>query len=696
MIFFLFPAVVVGQNSITDAMIINQIEQMIDKDEEEVDYTELIETYWALCENKVNVNDPEDLSQLIEFHLISTYIIESINEYRKSFGDLRFFDELKTIDGLDEMTLTILKPLLCFEKSEKSKRTSFKDVFRYGKHKLLFEIDRNLNQKAGFQDVADSVLLENPNKKYLGSPERLFMRYNFTFRDKVEAGFALEKDAGEYLFTPKVNDSIKKLLRSHLYSTVDFWSVHFLMRDIKISKHLKISTLALGDYQVGFGQGVTLGSGVAFTSNGSLMRKAKSIRASKSANETSYLRGAAMTMRLWNFDISVFYSNTKADANVSIVDSLDKPEQISSLQQSGLHRTFGELIDRHAITKQLFGGNVSFRTNNLQIGYTIHKTMLSCQLIPDPRVFNTFYFKGKTLVNQGIDFYYILKKFSFYGEIAVSDNLAPAGLIGTTVQPAGYIDFTVLYRYYDKSYQNFYSNAFAAGSGTRNEKGFYLSTSMTFAPRWKLIATADFPQSDWLKTTAYAPSKSQIYNVQVNHQINSKALFFIQLRYKDKEKNGSSENTYMRKLIHERKSMLRFHIAYPAGEAFLLKNRVEFHSNKTESQSITHSYLIYQDVIYNPPEKPFNIAFRYALFDSPDGSVYAYENDVLYSFSIGSLNHKGMRMYLVGKVKIAKVVSLNAKIGFTIYTDIDEIGSGLELINSNVKADGKLQMTISL
>lgn len=693
----LLPSVAFCQNIVTDALIVNQIENMIDNNEEEIDYTELTTAYWDLCEQKINVNEPEELAQLIEFHLISTYIIESVNEYRRKYGDIRFFDELKAIDGIDEMTLTILEPMLCFERKETGRKDSFGDVFKFGRNQLVLQVDRNLNKKAGYQDVSDSVLFENPSKKYLGGPQRIFTRYNFSYRDKIEAGFALEKDAGEYLFHPKVNDSIKKLLDGHLYKTIDFWSAHFLIRDISISKALQISTLAIGDYQVGFGQGVTLGSGVAFTGNGgSLLRKSKNIRASKSANEANYLRGVATTIRLWKFNITAFYSDIKADANVSAVDSLGVPQQISSLQQTGLHRTFGELIDRQAITKRLYGGNISFRTRNLQIGYTIHNTDLSCELHPDPRIYNTFYFRGGKLVNQGVDFYYITKKISFYGELATSDNMAPAGLLGTTVQPAGYIDFTILYRYYDKKYQNFYSNAFAAGSGTRNEKGVYLSTSMALAPRWRLTAAADFPQSDWFKTTAYAPNKSQIYNIQLNHQIDSKSLLSIQLKYRDKEKNGDAGNTYMRNLIHERKMMLRFHVTFPAGKSVTLKNRVEYHVNNTDNQSNTNSYLIYQDVIFQPDTKPFSFAFRYALFDSQDGSVYAYENDVLYSFSISSLYHKGMRIYLLGKVKIAGRLSVNAKIGCTVYSDINEISSGLELIEGNVKADGKLQMILKL
>ena len=685
-ILIMLPCLVFAQSDITDELIISQIERMMENSDEDFDFSELVEEYWTICENKININNPEDLNQLIELHLINAITIENINSYRKNFGDFMMFDELQFIEGIDEMTINILKPLIVFEKLQEKEKLRARDLLKYGKHQTIFQIEQCFNEKAGYQDVSDSILFQNPSKKYLGSPQKMLLRYGFSSSKKLEFGFAMEKDAGEYLFTPKINDSIKKLIGDKAYKTIDFVSFHFLINDWKFVK-----TLALGDYQLSFGQGVTMGSGMAFAAgDGSLMRKTKKIRASKSANESRYLRGVATTLNYKNFDLTLFYSNKKADANVSVVDSLGEPLVVSALQQSGLHRTYSELIDRHAIRQQLFGGNLSYRSSNFQLGYTIHKTVLSCELNPDPRLYNTFYFRGKTLVNQGVDFYYVLKKFAFYGEAALSDNLAPAALLGTTIQPAGYLDFTVLYRYYDKKYQTFYSNSFAAGS-SRNEKGLYLSMSITFAPRWKLIATADFPQYDWIKTTAYAPSRTQDYNLQIEHQINSKSLFFIQLRYKDKEKNGPSENTYMRYLIHDRKLSLRFHITYPIGNGFILKNRVEFSTNKDVPKNGT-SYLIYQDILYNPETKLYSFAFRYALFDSPNGAVYAYENDVLNSFSIGSFYHKGMRIYLLGKVKLRWGLAINAKIGTTIYSDVNEIGSDLELIEGNVKTEGKLQL----
>ena len=155
----------VAQNTITDDIIIDQIERMIDDNDEDLDYSELIENYWDICEHKININNPEELNQLVELHLVNVFIIENINSYRKDFGDIMTFDELKFVDGIDEMTLNILKPLICFEKPKEKEKLKLKDVLKRGKHQIQFKTERCFNKKAGYQDVSDSILYENPNKK---------------------------------------------------------------------------------------------------------------------------------------------------------------------------------------------------------------------------------------------------------------------------------------------------------------------------------------------------------------------------------------------------------------------------------------------------------------------------------------------------------------------------------------------------
>lgn len=669
-------------------LIISHFEKMSENSgEEHSDYSELLESYWNIIENPININS-DDIDQLSELKFINIFQSESIKSYRKNYGDILFLEELYEVEGLDSLSIEIIKPMICFDKENYHEKMNFTNLFKYGNNKILFETDQCLNKKKGYIDIEDSLLYENPNSIYLGSPQKIYIRYNYSYKDKIEAGCVFEKDPGEYIFKYNTNDSILNLLGNRCYSGFDFFSSHLVVRDIYF-----IKDIAVGDYKLSFGQGLTMGSGMSFVAKGgSLLRKNKKISASKSANEAYYLRGIATTLKFNNIELSVFYSNKKRDANVITYDSLnEKPLEISSLQQSGLHRTYDEIMDRKVIRQQLYGLNLSYNISNFQIGYTLHHTHLNAELSPNKNIYNTFYFKGRDLSNQGIDFYYILRKILLYGEIAISHNKGVAGIIGATIQPTGYIELNIVYRNYARNYQCLYSNAFASGSNARNENGWYLSNIISLASNWKLTTSFDIYKSDWFKISAYSPSHAYEFDIQLNHQPDKHTLFFIEYRNKSKDKNTTSTDIYQKYLVEEKSNMIRFHISYNLTEDITLKNRIEYHFNKDEN-GINKSYLIYQDVIFNPTIKPFNIAFRYELFNAEKGSVYAYENDVLYAFAVGSLSGKGIRTYIVGKIKLFEFIQIAGKIGLTFYDNKEIIGSGLEAIENNWRGDGKLQI----
>ncbi len=677
---------------ISNDLIIEHLEKMSENTGEEYsDYSELLESYWSISENPININS-DDIDQLAELKFVSIFQLENIKNYKKNYGDIQFIEELYEIEGLDSLSIEMIRPIICFENEKEHDKIKLNNLLKYGKSKILLEVNQSLNKKKGYIDIEDSLLYENPNSVYLGSPQKIYLRYNYSYKDRIEAGFVLEKDPGEYLFKNTLNDSILQLLGDKSYSGFDFFSFH-----IYITKFWFLKTLAIGDYKVSFGQGLTMGSGMAFVANGSsLLRRNKKIIASKSANEAYYLRGIASTFEYKNFELSIFYSNKKTDGNVTEYDTINEtPLKISSLQQSGLHRTYNEILDKKVVRQQLCGLNLSYKTSNFQIGYTLHKTYLNAELKPLESIYNSFYFKGKELTNQGFDFYYILKKTLLYGEIAMSSNKGMAGLIGTTIQPTGYIEFTILYRNYAKDYQCLYSNAFASGSNTRNEKGWYFSSALSLAANWKFITSVDFHKSDWFKNTAYSPSLAHEFDSQLNYQPDKNTMLFIEYRNKSKMKNCTNNNIFQKHLIEDKSNMLRFHATYNLSNDITLKNRVEYHFNHEEDIK-NNSYLIYQDIIFNPKEKPYNIALRYELFNAEKGSVYAYENDVLYAFAVGGLSGKGIRTYIVGKVKLYDAIQISGKIGFTIYDDKNIIGSGLEAIDGNWRGDGKLQIIWSI
>ena len=65
---------------------------------------------------------------------------------------------------------------------------------------------------------------------------------------------------------------------------------------------------------------------------------------------------------------------------------------------------------------------------------------------------------------------------------------------------------------------------------------------------------------------------------------------------------------------------------------------------------------------------------------------------MLYSFSVPAFYGKGMRIYLMGKAKLFNALTLYARIGRTIYSDRDAIGSGLTLIEGYHKTDLKVEI----
>lgn len=675
---------------VNNDLIIEQLEQLSEDHEGEGDYSDLMEGYWNLAENPIDINSDE-IEQLVELRFISVFQLENIKKYRYNYGDFQFIEELYEVEGLDTLCVEIIKPLISL-RDNFDNTIKFKDIHKYGKNKILFEVNQCLNRKKGYYKTEDSLLYDNLNSVYLGSPQRLFFRYNYSLRDKIEAGFVLEKDPGEYIIRENLNDSIRKLLGDRCYSGFDFFSFHIVLRDFKYMK-----TLAIGDYKLSFGQGLTMGSGLAFISNGgSLLRKNKKISASKSANEVYYQRGIASTFQFKDIELTIFFSNKKNDANVISYDNLSNtPLKVSGLQQNGLHRTCNEILDRRVIKQRLYGINISYRSLNSQIGYTLHRTDFGSEIMPDPRLYNLFYFKGKQLVNQSIDAYSIFDKTIIYGELAMSDNKGLAGLIGTTFQPTGYIEFNILYRNYSKEYQCLYSNSYSAGSNTRNEKGLYLGSTISIASNWRFITSFDYHKSDWFKSSAHSPSQGYEFNAQINYQTQKRMLMLFEYRNKSKTKNTSRIDIYQKYIIDEKINMLRLHVSYDISNSITLKNRAEYHFNKYEDGTY-NSYLIYQDILYNPADKQYSIAFRYELFDAEKGSVYAYENDVLYAFAVNSLSGKGIRTYLVGKIKLWERLQLSGKIGFTFYSDKEEIGSGLETIENSWRSDGKLQMVLSI
>jgi hypothetical protein len=672
--------------------IADQLEQITESADENFDFTDLLEEYQYLSENPVNINS-EEITILQHINLLNSFQIENLRLYIKTYGNLLTLYELAAVDGFDAQTIELIAPLVYAGEVKKPDPLKVSNVTRWGKHQIISRIERTMEQQQGYRPIDEALLHASPNARYLGDPNKVYARYTFNYRNKIRAGITMDKDAGEVFLKNQVNDSLTKLAGERLKNGFDFYSVHLYAADIG---HLK--ALAIGDYHLAFGQGLTMWSGLSFGKSSDpngVMKYGQGVRPNTSVNEIFFMRGAAASFGWKSLEFTAFYSNKNIDASVSLPDTLEQEEIfVSSLQETGLHRTISELSKKGTVNQVVFGGRLGFKSKRFEVGATMHETTLDANLTPTTYPYNQFRFSGKSLANQGIDFRWVMPQLIFFGEASRSANSSLAAIAGLVAQPASFAYVTLAWRHYDRSYHNLFTNGFGESPGTNNESGFYAGIKTGLSARWNLTAYADFFRFQWLRYQTDAPSYGQDYFLQLDHRISRKADLYFRYRYKSKMTNDNSIWQRIDPVTPYNKQSFRFHISYAVSPSFQFKNRAEWILYNQTNQPQSQGFIIYHDVLFRPESKPYEFTFRYALFDSDsyDSRLYAYENDVLNAFSIPAFSGKGTRIYLMCKLKAHKSLDIWLRVAQTWYADRNAIGTGLSLIERNRKTDAKIQL----
>ena len=106
--------------------------------------------------------------------------------------------------------------------------------------------------------------------------------------------------------------------------------------------------------------------------------------------------------------------------------------------------------------------------------------------------------------------------------------------------------------------------------------------------------------------------------------------------------------------------------------------------------------MILQDAQYSFSK--FRITGRIALFDSDDYDtrLYAFENNVLWTFSIPAFAGQGMRYYLLGQYQVNSQLTAYFRFSRTSYTDRETISSGLQEIEGDRQTETTLLLRYML
>ena len=88
------------------------------------------------------------------------------------------------------------------------------------------------------------------------------------------------------------------------------------------------------------------------------------------------MRGAGTTLKFLKEDalkITIFTSYKGRDANVAVLDTLDDEVlEVSSLQETGFHRTESEIADRNTIQQFTSGTRIQYTGANWSIALILY------------------------------------------------------------------------------------------------------------------------------------------------------------------------------------------------------------------------------------------------------------------------------------------------------------------------------------
>lgn len=233
----------------------------------------------------------------------------------------------------------------------------------------------------------------------------------------------------------------------------------------------------------------------------------------------------------------------------------------------------------------------------------------------------------------------------------------------------------------------------AEGSYAANERGFL--SGLVYHPsrsiEWAFYA--DFFQFPWLRYRVDAPSRGADIMSQFAYTWYKRARVSARYRYRARQEN-SHVTLPENKVVDVARHQVRLDGQYKLGEAWTMRNRVEWIHYQKELNKKEFGWMVYQDVIYNQMGARWSGNLRIAIFDVPsyDSRVYAYENDVLYGYSFPVYQHTGMRFYSNLRFRLSRRVDLWLRYAVFIYRDVEQVGSGLDLIDGNKRSDTRVQM----
>ena len=651
-------------------------ERLFQVQNDDVIYEDLYESLLLFYSNPINLNNTtrEELASLF---ILSPSQLSAFFKHIDNTGKLLSIYELQAIEGFDNATINSLLPFVTLIENQNDNLPLFKKIINEENKYLILRHFNVLEDQLGYDPSNDN--------RYNGGSNRLYGRFKASHTRDFSVGFTFEKDPGEPLGFNKVEQT----------NGFDFYSYHF-----QVYNRGKIKALALGDYQLQFGQGLVFGAGFnpgkGAETVATIKRSSLGVRPYSSVLESGFFRGGAVTVQHNNLELTTFYSRLNQDGNAQNDTTFtDFDEFVSSIQATGFHRTDNELSNKNRILEQDFGGNLTYQKGSLEVGANFLYTQYSLPIFRRPNNYNQFEFRGDRNYVGSIYANYIWQNFILFSEVAQSKSGGIGTVGGFATSLSKFIDFSMVFRNYHRDFHSLYGNAFGESTRNINEQGVYWGIKIKPSRRYFFTAYYDKFSFPWLKFRTEAPSDGYEYLIRANYALSRNVLIYAQWRQEADQLTINELGGNLNKLVDTRKNNYIANLDYQVSRRLSLRSRVQW-SDYLEGGRSSSGIAVMQDITLK--YRKFRFSGRMALFDTEDfeNRQYVYERNVLYAFSIPAYNGVGIRNYVLFQYNPTRKINLWARYARFKFQDRDVVGSGNEQSIGNTRSEIVLQMRIKL
>jgi hypothetical protein len=644
------------------------------------------DTQWQqlayLQKHPLNLNAAGE-NELKGLRLLTDLQISNFLMYRQQLGALLHIYELQAIPGWDVITIRQLLPFVTVS-DQKTITARLGERFSGGEQTVLLRFTTTVSQAADHKKTTDT---------YLGSPTAIFFRYKYNYKNLLRYGITGDKDAGEQFFKGAQKNGF------------DFYSFHFFARKLGI-----VQSLAIGDFTVGFGQGLIQWQGLAFKKSAAVLmikRQGPALQPYNSAGDYNFHRGVGVTLQKKTLQCTLFGSVRKLSANLGSDTAYAPSEYISSILTMGYYRTAAELNNRNNIQCITAGASVKVAGNRSHIGVNAVQYSFSNPMQPADEPYDRFAVNGRHWGNYSIDYSYTFRNMHVYGEVAVDQLLNKAMVHGLLASLDPKVDFAIVHRNISSRYQSFFSNAFTENRLPVNENGLYAGLSIRPLHGWKLDVYADVFRFPWLKYQVNAPSGGQEYLVQVTYAPNKYVEMYTRFRQETKGAGVNDSSLVITAVMPVSRLNWRTQMSYRLNRTVELRSRVEtvwYGSRNTKKET---GFLFYTDVHVKPFMKPFffNARLQYVETGGYNSRIYAWENTVMYNYSIPAQFDKALRYIIninyrvISRQGTLRMRKMNCLFSLSLAQSFYPFKAAIEATQTAVEAynrsDIKLQIIFS-